>query len=70
MYGPDIDVIRAVQSDRIRRDVTARIRPELAPRAPALLAMRRLIGRPIIRLGARIAADPTTEHALDLAGSR
>ena len=70
MYRNDIDVIRAVQLDRIRRDVTARVRREVAPRDSTMRAARRLIGRSIVRIGARIAAEPLGEHSLDLAGSR
>ena len=70
MYRPDIDVIRAVHSDRIRQDVIARVGLEVAPREPAVLAARRSIGRSIVRVGARIAAEPAPEHALGLAGWR
>jgi hypothetical protein len=67
MFQPDIDVIRAVHSDRIRRDVFAQFHPALAPRESAVAAGRRAIGRSIVRLGVRIAADPATERHLRLA---
>ena len=61
MFQPDIDVIRAVHSDRIRRDVIARMRVEPASRKPVVLVARRSIGRSIERLGVRIAG----EHGVD-----
>jgi hypothetical protein len=70
VFQPSIDVIRAVHSDRIRRDVNARHRSGIPARSSAFRAVRRAIGRSIVRMGARIAAEPATEHALDLAGSR
>ncbi len=70
MFQPDIDVIRAVQSDRIRRDAHAHLRADLAPRDTTLRSARRSIGRTIVRFGARIAAEPATEHSLDLVRSR
>jgi hypothetical protein len=70
----DIGVIRAVHSDRIRRDITARARPEVAPRDSSMTVARRQVGRSIVRIGSRIAAEPAPEHgldhALDLATSR
>ena len=68
MFQRDISVIRAVHSDRISRDVI--VRPEIAPRESSFRAVRRSIGHSIERFGARIAAEPAGEHALDLAGSR
>ena len=71
MFRNDIDVIRAVQSDRIRRDVIARVGPEIAPRDSSVVAFRRSIGRSIVRIGARIAADPAPSGvSADLVGSR
>ena len=70
MFRPDIGVIRAVHSDRIRRDIVARVRPEMAPRESAYLAARRRIGHWIVRQGARIAAETANEQELDLAGSQ
>ena len=70
MYRNDIDVIRAVHSDRIRRDVIARSCPEMAPGESAVRVARRSVGRSIVRIGTRIAAEPSAEHALDLAASR
>ena len=70
MFRNDIATIRAVQSDRISRDVLSRTTPELAPRDSRIRAARRSIGRSIVRVGARIAAEPSTGRPLDLAGSR
>ena len=67
MFRPDIDVIRAVHSDRIRRDVMAHVRPEVAPRDTSMRAARRFIGRSIVRIGARIASEPAGEPSLRLA---
>jgi hypothetical protein len=58
MFQPSIDVIRAVHSDRIRRDVIARIQPEIQPRGSRVVSARRSIGRSVVRIGARIAAEP------------
>ena len=76
MFNNDIDVIRAVQTDRINRDVRsaraageqasadlallARRRsdlPDVTPRATPFRMARRSIGRSIVRIGTRIAAD-------------
>jgi len=71
MFRNDIDVIRAVQSDRIARDVIARVGPEVAPRGSSVVAFRRSVGRWIVRIGARIAAEPApVGRAADLVGSR
>ena len=71
MFHPDIAVIRAVQSDRIQRQVIARVRPEIAPRDSSIRAARRAIGRSIVRIGAAIAAEqPSVGRSIDLAGSR
>ena len=70
MFRYDISVIRAVQSDRIQRDVMACAEPAVAPRGSSFRAARRQVGRSIVRVGARIAAEGQTEQALDLAGSR
>jgi hypothetical protein len=70
MFTRDIGVIRAVHSDRIRRDVIARVHPHVVPRESSFLVVRRAVGRSIVRVGSRIAAEPATEHALDLATSR
>ena len=64
MFQPSIDVIRAVQSDRISRDVIARARPEVARNGDsesAVRAIRRSIGRRVVRFGERIASDVPTE---------
>jgi len=67
MFRPDIDVIRAVHSDRIRRDVHARHRPDIAPGESVMRAARRSIGRSIVRVGTRIASEPAGEPSLRLA---
>jgi hypothetical protein len=70
MFRNDIDVIRAVHSDRIDRDVMPRVRPEVAPRGAsisAIRAMRRWVGRSFVRFGERIAAEPSAESQLRLA---
>ena len=71
MFQNDIAVIRAVQSDRIQRSVIARVGPEIAPRDSGIRAVRRSIGRSIVRVGSAIAAEPASvgRHA-DLVGSR
>lgn len=63
MFRNDIAVIRAVQSDRISRDVMSRVVPEMAPRDSAVRTARRSIGRSIVRVGVRIAADRPLELA-------
>jgi hypothetical protein len=68
MFRPDIDVIRAVHSDRIRRDIHARRRAEMPARSSAFRAFRRAIGRSIVRVGVRIASEPAA--SLELARSR
>jgi hypothetical protein len=67
MFVPDIAVIRAVQSDRIRRDVIRAARPEVPAGDSRVQAARRTIGRSIVRIGARIAAEPAPETSLRLA---
>ena len=51
MFRNDIDVIRAVHSDRIHRDVMSRVRPEVAPRGASISAIRvdAPVGRPLVR---------------------
>jgi hypothetical protein len=63
MFRDDIAVIRAVQSDRISRDVTSRVVPELAPRDSSIRVARRSIGRSIVRFGQAVAADRPLELA-------
>jgi hypothetical protein len=63
MFRNDIAVIRAVQSDRIARDITSRVMPETAPRETSIRSARRSIGRSIVRIGVRIAADRPMELA-------
>ena len=67
MFRNDISVIRAVHSDRIRRHVIARSRPDVPRRESALLVARRSVGHSIVRLGARIANEPGVEPLLRLA---
>ena len=71
MFRNDIDVIRAVHSDRIDRDVMSRVRPEVAPGGASIsairLLMRRWVGRSFVRFGERIAAEPSAESQLRLA---
>ena len=73
MFEREIAVIRAVHSDRIRQDEMARDRAEMRHiqrREPAARTARRAIGRSIVRVGARIAAEPTAEAGLELVSSR
>jgi hypothetical protein len=66
----DIALIRAVQSDRIAREVIARVGPEVASRDSRVTAARRSVGRALVRAGARIAAEPVAISSADLVGSR
>jgi hypothetical protein len=70
MFRNDIAVIRAVQSDRIQRQVLARVGPAVAPRDSRFRAVRRSVGRSIVRFGAAVAADGAAGRSVDLAGSR
>ena len=73
MFERDIAVIRAVHSDRIRQDEMTRHRGEMRRiqrRESAVQGARRAIGRSIVAIGARIAAEPAADAGLDLASSR
>ena len=56
----DIAVILA-DLDRVRHDKVARHRAELPRRESRVLAIRRAIGRSMVRIGARMAAERTLE---------
>jgi hypothetical protein len=67
MFGNDIDVIRAVHSDRIKRDIRVRDFDSRDERVSRIARIRRKIGRPIVRIGTRIAGENATEPNLRLA---
>ena len=63
----DIAMIRAVHSDRIKRDIRIRTIDSHYRHVSRISGIRRAIGRPIVRIGARIAGEGATEPNLRLA---
>ena len=61
MFRNDIDVIRAAHTDRMRRDIFERGRPEWVDRRSRISTIRRSIGAPMVIIGRWIAGDSATE---------
>jgi len=59
MFSQDFAVIRAVHTDRLKRDLDSVAFARFASHSG--YSLRRSVGRSIVRLGARIAADPSLE---------